>query len=225
MTILVFRLLIIYLITVFSMQLMGKRQIGQLQLSELVSAIFISELATYPITNSDIPLAYGILPVITLLALEVLLSYFSIKIPLVKKLFDAKPAYLIKRGRIMQNELLKSRITLDELLSQLRQKGTPDPSKVFYAVLEPNGQLSVVPKTQETPPTRNDLSISIAEEGISHLVIEDGHINDTALQDTNKDIRWLEKILKAKGNCKMCDVFVMTVTDDGVVFIARKEQN
>ena len=113
MSVLVLRLLIVYLVAVFSMQLMGKRQIGQLELSELVSAIFISELATYPITNSDIPLAYGILPVVTLLALEVLLSYFSVKLPFVKKLFDAKPAFLVKRGKLMQDELLKSRITLD----------------------------------------------------------------------------------------------------------------
>ena len=224
MCILVLRLLIIYLVTVFSMQLMGKRQIGQLQLSELVSAIFISELATYPITDSDIPLVYGILPVITLLSLEVLLSYFSVKIPFIKELFDAKPAYLVKRGKVMEKELLKSRITLDELLSQLRQKNCPDLSKVFYAILEPNGQVSVVPRSDDAPPSRKDLSLSVPEEGISHLLIEDGKINLSALTESFKNERWLEKTIKDAAQYKVCDIFLMTVSDDGNVYITRKEK-
>lgn len=224
MSVLVLRLLVIYIITVFSMRMMGKRQIGQLQLSELVSAIFISELATYPVTNSDIPLTYGILPVVTLLALEVLLSFLSVKIPLIKKIFDARPAYLIKKGKVMQDELLKSRVTIDELLSQLRQKNCPDISKVFYAILEPNGQLSVVPKATEIPPARKELSIDIPEEGISHAVIDDGKINESALNDVCQDAHWLNQTLSNIGKKNAGEIFILTVTDDGSIFIEGKEK-
>jgi uncharacterized membrane protein YcaP (DUF421 family) len=207
------------------MRIMGKRQLGQLQLSELVSAIFISELATYPVTNSDIPLTFGILPVITLLAAEVILSFCSIKIPIMKKVFDDKPAFLIKRGKLMQEELLKNRITLDELISQLRQNNCPDISKAFYAILEPNGQVSVMVKADEIPPTRKDMSLSVPEDGICHAIIDDGKINDIALSDALKNIRWLEKTMVANGIKSPEELFLLAVSDGGTLYFVRKESS
>ena len=143
------RALILYILVVIVMRIMGKRQIGQLQPFELVIAIMISELAAVPMQNTGIPLVYGIIPILTLLILQLLISYLSIKSIRFRALICGKPAMLLKKGRIRESELRKEMYTLSDLLEQLRINNCPNVSDVEYAILETSGQLSVIPKSQK----------------------------------------------------------------------------
>lgn len=203
------RLFIIYFFTVFAFRLMGKRQVGEMQLSELVCAIFISELATAPVNDKSIPLIYGIIPILFLVSSEVIISFLSTKFTPVKRAFDSTPDFLISRGRFNQKALKKSRITVEELMSELRQQGIGGPKDVEYAILEANGKISVIPKSPS---------------GIDRAVVIDGKINSNAMTATGKDKKWLKVKLKENGFKNISEVFLLTVSDDDEVFSVKKEK-
>ncbi|MBQ8551610.1 MAG: DUF421 domain-containing protein [Clostridia bacterium] len=200
---------------------MGKRQIGELQLSELVTTILLSELASQPITDSQIPFAFAVIPIAVLLSLEVIISFAVTKVPFLKPIFDGKPSILISHGVIDKAEVAKVRISLEELLSSLRIEGIGDISEVDYAILEHNGQLSVIPKRAASPPTADDLKTKITESGIAHAVIVDGHISDFDLQLIGHDREWLKKRL-AHYKTDLKRVYLFTVNDDGKEYLVKK---
>ena len=203
------RLFIIYFLTVFSFRLMGKRQVGELQLSELVCAIFISELATSPVGNKSIPLFYGILPILFLVSSEVIISFLSTKSCKVKRAFDSTPDFLINKGTINQTALSNSRMTVEELMSELRQQGLGGPKDAEYAILEPNGKISVIPKN------------SVA---LDRALIIDGQINANAMKLIKKDKAWLNKTVKSQGYKSISEVFLLTLSDSGDVYSVKKEK-
>ena len=127
--------------------------------------------------------------------LEMMISYLAIKIPLIKRIVDFSPSVLIRDGTVLQKEMRKNRVTLDELFSLLRLNGYYDIAKVRFAILEPNGQLSVVPYAKNDSVSPEDLSINVAESGFSVAIISDGKINDRGIQAIGKDRKWLERIL------------------------------
>lgn len=219
-----FRLLIIYFVTVLSMRLMGKRQIGEMQMSELVTAFFLSELATYAISDSRIPLFYALIPILCLISIEVIISYMTLKIPLFKKLFDSRPNVLIDKGKILEKELSRNRVTLDELLSMLRLKDYADLSEVYYAILEPNGQLSVIPKSSAEPLKKGDAGKSENEKGYSLAVIDDGKINRNALDRLQKDEKWLRRELKKRKIESAESVFLFSYDEAGKAIFVKKEE-
>ncbi len=221
---LLIKLVFIYLFTLLASRLMGKRQIGELQLSELVSAFFLSELATFTVTDPDIPLTFAVIPVATVIVLEILISYLSIKLPLVKKAIDNPPSLLIEKGVLNQKEMEKSRVTLGELMSQIRQSGIGDISQVNYAVLEPNGTISVISKDSYQPPSAEDMKIEVESKGISHALIIDGKTDFPTLNFVKKDRQWLSSQLKKAKVDTPKEVFLMTVDDTDRVFLIRKEK-
>ncbi len=218
------RLFIIYFFTVFSFRLMGKRQVGELQLSELVCAIFISELATAPIGDISTPLIYGIIPIVFLVSCEVIISFLSIKIPFFKKIFDSKPDILINKGEINPKALTRSRMTVEELLSELRQQSISSISEVQYAILEANGKVSVLPKSNLKPLTPSDMNIQSDEEGLERAIIIDGKVNSTAMKSANKSEKWLHSTLKKEGFKSVDEIFLLTVCDNGKIFYVRKNK-
>ena len=217
------RTLIIYVILLASMRLMGKRQIGELQLSELVTTFMLSELAVIPISDKHVPVAYAALPILLLLSLEVILSFLLTKSAVLKRLFLGKPSIVIRNGELNQKELGRQRITVYELLSELRLKNVASPADVEYAILEENGKLSVFPKVAKAPITPEQMGQSPVESGIAHPLIVDGKISTANLRLTGKSERWLAKVLSENG-LGMKDVFLLTVDDGGNVVLARKEQ-
>lgn len=225
MSVVIIRLIIIYLFTVITMRLLGKRQIGQLEMSELVTAFFLSELAVYPITDNNIPITFGIIPALALIAIEVIISFLTVKIPFFKKLFDSFPSILISKGKIVQGELIKNRITLEELLSQLRLNGTPDLNEVYYAILEPNGQISITAKTEYRGLSPVDIEQCPTERGIVHAIIKDGKIIPKELTFINRDEAWLTKKLSDNEISSVKDVFLMTVDDSYCTNIILKERS
>lgn len=216
------RTLIIYVSLIMIMRFMGKRQLGELEISDLVTTLLVSEIASLPLTNTDVPLSHAILPILVLTSLEVLLSGAQIKIPLLKKLFSIRPAILIRHGVPDRAVMRSVRVSSEELLSQLRQKDVTDPHEVEYAILEPNGQISVVKRAREQPPTLEQLDMNVPERGMMHMVICDGKINTRNLTLAGKDERWLEAYLLTKRT-RADDVFLLLVDDSGKTRLYSRE--
>lgn len=206
----IFRFMIVYLFVLFSFKLIGKRQIGEMQTSELITAFFISELATFSITSKTHPIYFGLIPIALMVGIELLVSYSALKIPLIKRVFDFSPSVLIREGQVLEKELHRNRVTLDELFSLLRLNGYYDLAKVRFAILEPNGQLSVVPYAKNDSLSPQDLNVNVDETGFSVIIINDGRLNTRALDAIGKDIKWLNRILKREKISSMKDVFLLS---------------
>lgn len=216
------RTVFFYFFIVFTMKIMGKRQLGQLQLSEFVTALLLSEIAADPITNHAKPILDAVVPILILLALEIIISFTATKVPMFKKLFDGVPSFVVVKGVLDQEQLRKNRISLDELLSEMRKKDIYDIADVEYAILEQNGQLSVTPKNKNLPLTKGDFNIKDEECGIAHPLVIDGHIRDYNLTLLGKDHAWLHKTLAKKGT-DYKRVFLFSIDDAGNFVLIPKD--
>ena len=193
-----------------------------MEMSELIAAFFLSELATDILTNESVSFFQGVMSICIMIVLEFTVSFLAIKIPLMKKIFDFSPDFLIKDGRILEKELMKNRVTLDELFSMLRQSGFYDINTVRFAILEPNGQLSVVPFAEFDTPTLNDMNIQTVDLGYSVAVIDDGKINKKALSLIGKNETWLRDELRKLKVKNEREVFVLAANFKGEVKLFPK---
>lgn len=224
MFIVLIRAIILYFIVMFVMRVMGKRQIGELQPFELVIALMISELAAMPMQDTDIPLFHGIIPIITLLVLEILISTLQLKSEVARIIFCGKPSILIEKGKINISELKNNRLNINDLLEELRLKGYYNIEDIEYAILETDGQTSIIPKSELEPATRKDLNIKTTQDTLPVTLILDGKINTNNLKLINKNKSWLNSQLK-KENIKSVDqVFLALLDAKGkLVFQLKKE--
>ena len=206
------RTLIIYLSLILVMRLMGKRQIGELEISDLVTTFLISEIASLPITDIEIPLSHAIIPITALLALEVAISMLLSKFPKFKFLFSARPATIIRDGTIQKKALENSRLSFDELFSQLRQQGYDDISQIKYAILEQNGNITVIQKAQFKTPTLEQLRRNTKETGLFHIIIEHGKINKHGLKEINYTKDKLIRRLSKRGISPK-DIYLLMIND------------
>lgn len=219
------RTLIIYVSLILVMRLMGKRQIGELEISDLVTTFLISEIASLPITDTEIPLSHAIIPIIALLTLEVAISIFLSKFPRFKILFSTRPSTLIKNGTLQKKALEDSRLSFDELFSQLRQQGFDDISQINYAILEQNGNITIIPKAPYKVPTSEQLNITSKEKGLFHIVIERGKINAYGLKVIGYDKEKLLRRLSKKGYAPK-DIYLLMINDaDEMRLIPQKDIN
>ena len=216
------RTVIIYVILTITMRIMGKRQLGELDVSELVIAILLSEIASLPITNEEKPLMQAFIPMVTLAALEILSSTLILKSPIAKKILSSKPSVIIARGVIDRKAMKKVRISLEELISQIRQNGIYDLDEVDYAILEENGKMSIIPKSCYRQPDLSDLHLPDDNSGVMHLVVSDSVINNHTLRILGKDESWVIRKLNKQG-CALKDVFCMTCEDKGQIYIVKKD--
>ena len=208
------RTLLIYIILIASMRLMGKRQVGELQLSELIITIMLSDLASTPIYETDIPFSYAVIPILLLLSVEVILSFIILHCPRLKNFLGGKPSFIIRKGVLDQKELSRQRMCLSELIGSLRQQGISDIGNVEYAILEENGKLSVFEKADQKPPSACDLGISPPETGIAHALIIDRKIIDRNLKSAGWTRNKLEDRLKEMGK-RPEDILLFSVDDFG----------
>lgn len=218
------RTLLIYVILLISIRLMGKRQIGELQITEFIVTFMLSELATMPIIDKRTPVSYAVVPILLLLSLEVIFSFIISKAPSLKRIMFGSPGVLICRGKIMQKELAKNRIDINELLSELRLKDIADPSEVEYAILEDNGKLSVIKKSSANPVTPEDMKLNVKETGIAHPLVICGNISKPGIEMSGKSLKWIESEIRA-AKAKPEDIFLMTVDDTGKSNIIMKEDD
>lgn len=219
----IIRAIVIYTVLTVMLRLMDKRQIGELQISELITTLLLSELAANPIENPDQPLLYFIIPILLIVALELFISDLKNRVPLLKKVFESPPAVLVRYGIPDQAEMQRMRVSLEELLSALRLEGVTDISDVAYAILEQNGKLSVTPRAEQKPVTLSDLSLSATERGISHALIIDGEIIKEECAFCNKDEEWLYRTAHRYG-CTLKDVFLLALDDAGGILCLKKNQ-
>lgn len=215
--------LIIYILLVAVLRIMGKRQVGELEVSELVITFLLSELAVLPIVNSSIPVFHAIIPVLLLLALEIAFSLLTSKSAFFRKLLLGKPNIVIRNGKLDMKQLSRLRVSIAELMSELRLQGVSSLEEVDYAIVEDNGRLSVFKTPGAASVTPSDLGLSPQRRGIAHCVISDGKISKSGLADSGKDEKWLECEIKKRG-AAIRDICLMTVDDGENVFIIMKEE-
>ena len=219
----VIRTVILYLLIIVGIRLMGKRQIGQLEPSELVLSLLIADLAAVPMQDFGIPLIMGIIPILTLLCLSTILSVLTVKSIRFRALLCSRPSIVIQDGKILTREMVKNRFTVDELMEELRVAGVTDLSSVKYAVLETTGRISVVPKAEDRPVTIRDLDLTAEDAGMPVIVISDGRVLSKSLKLRNLSIEWLHAELLKRGVGDIRQVFLMTVDEVGGVYFAEKE--
>ena len=223
MTTAFFRTLILYFILMLGLRLMGKRQI-ELEPSELVLTLIISDLAAVPMQDFGIPLVNGLFPIITLLCVSMLLSFFSLKSIRFRALVCGRPTVIIRDGKVLQQNMARNRFTVDELLEQLRSQGYSDISAVKYAVLETSGQVSVLPYTKDSPATPKVLGLDVQDDvTLPVLLINDGHVMSENLSASGYDGAWLDKQLKQRRLTSPRQVFFMTVDEVGGITCVAKE--
>lgn len=203
-----FRTILIYIMLSISIKIMGKRQIGELEVGELVSTLLISEIASLPIADPDIPLLNAIIPVLLLVCLEIIISTVKNKSQRLKKIIEGMPTFIVYRGKLMQSALRENRISVNELLAEMRIQGVGDIKDIKYALLEQNGKLSLIKED---------------EGNLAHAIIIDGDIEKGELKKLGYDEGWVRKKLSCEG-VRTSEIFLMTVDDSGNINIIRKEK-
>lgn len=224
MAIVIARTLVVYFALLLTMRLLGKRQLGEMELSEFVVAALIADLAAHPLQDMGIPLINGLVPIAVLFCCEVLIAGLSMKFIRLRELLFGKPSMLIIKGEINQAEMHKNRFTLDELMQELRNQGGTDIRSIEYAILETDGKLNLLPFPRERPVTAAQMNIPTPERGYPHIVISDGRVLEGNLRHLGLDQSWLENELNAQGVSSREEVYLMTVDEDRDIFLARKER-
>ena len=218
------RTIILYFLIMVGLRLMGKRQIGELEPSELVLTMMISDLATVPMQDFGIPLLAGVIPILTLLSISMLLSQISLRNLRFRAVVCGTPSVLIRNGELQQDTMRRNRYTLDELLEELRGQGISDIADVKYAVLENSGQLSVLPWAAQQPPTASQLGLEIKDDvTLPVILINDGRVLAKNLALCGKDKSWLDKALRKEKISSPREVFLMTLDEQGQVLCVKKE--
>jgi len=220
-----FRTFILYIFVVVVMRIMGKRQIGELQPFELVIAIMLSELASVPMQDTGIPLIHGLIPILTLMALEIIISFLTLKFRTLRKIICGEPSILIKHGKVEYDELKKQRFNLDDLMEELRMLGYLNISDIEYAIMETSGKITIIPKAGKAPVTREDLKINAPEEQIPVGIILDGRLDKAALKNSGKDLNWLHKELNKNHIGSIEDVFIGMIDSQGNFFVQRRARD
>ena len=218
-----FRTILIYALLIVVMRLMGKRQIGELEVSDLITTFLISEIASLPITEPEIPLLHAIVPIIILLTLEVVISMTLAKSPKLKNIFTARPATLIKDGVISQKAMRDARLSFDELFSELRSQSVDDISQIKYAILEQNGKITVIQKARFRQPSAEQLHLKTKESGLFHIIIEQGSLNKHGMTQLNLTESSVRSMLKKK-KLDINDVYLMMINDAQDIKIIPKEK-
>ncbi len=216
------RTLLLYLVLLACVRLLGKRQIGQMEASEFVVAMLVADLAAIPMQDVAIPLYSGLVPILTVLGAELIISCLCLRSIRLRRLLCGKPVILIENGRIIQNNLRRTRVSIDELMGHLREKDVLDVRAVQFAILETDGNLSVFPYPAEAPPSAKELGIHPKERSLPVTVVSDGCLLEENLQLTGRDEDWLRKTL-GDYRATVAGTWLLTVDRQGHVLWLGKE--
>ena len=217
------RAIILYLTLIGAVRLLGKRQIGQLEPSEFVVAMLLADLAAIPMQDASLPLLAGLVPIGTVVGLELVLSWLIIKSVPIRKFLCGKPVILIDNGKILQNNLRRTRVTLDELMGHLRQKDVLDISRVQYAILETDGNLSVFPYPEQQPASAADAEISVKKQSLPVTVIQDGYLFREDLARAGKDMVWLRDVLGRRKTRQELTLLLTVDEEENILWIGKNE--
>lgn len=227
------RTVLIYFVVFIVMRVMGKREIGKLSVFDLVISIMIAEIAAFIIDDPHMPVMEGILPIVTLVVIQIATAYLTLKNQTIRQWFDGKPSFLIANGKLQEEEMRKQRYTLDDLMMQLREQKVPDLANVEFAILETSGKLSVLEKqndTDESDEQREKEKESSTEpprfryEGLPLPLIMDGKVQDENLDKIGKTRFWLKNQLQAHGIYDFKKVFFCTIDHRGRLYLDAKKK-
>ena len=219
------RTVILYLLLVGAVRLLGKRQLGEMEPAEFVVTMMAANLSTAPIEDPSSPLVYGLIAIAAILGTELTLSMLTMESLTVRRLLCGKPVILIQNGKLLQENLKKTRITMEELRGQLREKDVLDLTTVQYAILETNGGLSVFPFSKDRPATAQESGICPRQNFLPVTILEDGRLLEENLSKAGKDLSWLRGVLRDRG-VHMEEVLLLTVdAADRVVFLKKEEKS
>ena len=219
-----FRTVLFYIVLIAAIRLMGKRQVGQMEPSEFVVTMLVANLASIPLEETDLPLTAGLVPILTVLGMELVFSALSLRSIFFRKLLCGKPVILIENGTVLQENLRKTRVTLDELTGHLREKDVLDLSSVQYAILETNGNLSVFPYPKEKPASAKDAGIRARKQYIPLTIVSDGKLLEDNLQKAGKDRSWLDRVLQDR-DAALSDTWLLTVDGSDKILFYRRESH
>ena len=223
MLITIIRTLILYIFIIFAVRIMGKRQLSELQPSELVVTLIIADIASIPMQDNTLPLLSGIIPMLVLVSLEITVSILMMKISKFRKIICGSPVMIIEDGKLLQNEMKRLRITTEDLCVQLRQLGVFSLGDVQYCIAETNGKLSVLQKPDKRNPAAEDFNINIEDTGIETVIINDGEFLNNSIRLAKTNTKHINKILK-KEKVKIEDIFIMTFNQSGEYQIIKKDK-
>lgn len=224
MTIAFMRAIIIYIAVILAVRVMGKRQIGELKPHELVVTVLVSQIATIPMEDNSMPLINSLVPLMTLVALELFVSVLSMKSLGFRNMMQGRPIFIIRDGKIDQKQMKRLRFTVDDLVDALREKDVFDLNDVAYAVIETNGTISVLQKKELQPITPKDLKLNIKRQQMPIVVVIDGKPVTEYFGDFQTDLDFLPSELK-KRNLKIEDILFMSKDGDDDYTVIKKEQN
>lgn len=216
------RTILLYLTMIVVIRVMGKRQIGQMEPSEFVVTMMIANLATIPMEDDGIALFSGLVPICVILGTELVLSFLNLKSSRIRKLLCGKPVILIENGKVLQQNLRKTRISLDELTGHLREKDVLDLKSVQYAILETNGNLSVFPYPKEQPASARDAGIQVRQQFLPITIISDGELIKENLTIAGKDMHWVKRVLEQE-HADLESTWLLTVDKQNHITFFRKE--
>ncbi len=224
MLITVIRTCLLYILIIFAVRLMGKRQISEMQTSELVITLLMSNIATIPMQDTEQSMLSGVIPIMVLLVCEIFLSYLMLKKSHIRKLICGKPVVVINKGKIDQKAMKELRMSTEDLTEQLRQKDVFDINEVAFAVIETNGMLSVMKKSSCDMPTVRELKISRQPAELKVSVISDGEISLSSLSVCGWNQQKITETLQ-KEQISIKDVFLMVADSTGSYTIIQKEKS
>lgn len=222
MAVTLIRATILYITIIFLMRLMGKRQIGELQPSELVVTILLSEIASIPMQDNRVPILHSVVALFALVAYEIFSSVIGLKSNKMRSLIQGHPVIVIRDGKIDMKALKKLRMSVNDLMSLLRQKDIFDVSVVSYAIFETNGKISVMPKPESRNSTAKDLGLSPSDEGMPFAVVCDGKIIEDAVEQSQIEPDKINKLILS-SKIPLEEILIMTVGKNGIIFLARKD--
>lgn len=224
MSIILLRSIILYIIVVSAVRLMGKRQLGELQPSELVITILVSNIATLPLEDTDIPLIIGVTPILALVCYEVFVSWLILRLPFFRKIIYGSPKIIISNGKIKRSVLRELRLSVDDVMTAMRNQQIFDISEVQYAIVETTGSISIMKKQVKDTPTREDMGFFPESADPPQIIVSDGKILTAALDSMGFNVKFVENSAREAG-VKIRDIFIMTVDRQGNVYIAEKKEN
>lgn len=218
------RTIFFYFFLLVALRIMGKRELGPLGPLDLVVTIIMAEVAAIPIEAPERPLMLGVIPIATIVFLEIVLSYLCLKSKKVRDLISGRPSVVVQDGRMVQQEMRRLRYSVADLMEQLRIRGYHNVQDVEMAVLESDGELSVLPKSHKRPLSSADLGLPVRQEGATHTLIIDGQIDYEALRAVNLDVNWLNDRLAERGVNEAKDVLVAFLDGFGGLVVQQREE-
>lgn len=223
MSIVFIRAVIIYITVIIALRIMGKRQIGEMTPHELVITILVSQVAIIPLQDNAMPLANMVIPILIFVSFEIIVSAVSMKSIGFRNIIQGKPIFVIRNGKLDEKQLKRLRITIDDLMDAVREKGYFDISEIQDAVVETNGNVSVLPKAKESPVTPSQLNLDVKEKATPVPVVTDGKpVTEYFGQNKIKDSEI--KLLVTKSGKEITDIMLLTIDDNGKINVIEKKE-